>query len=261
MSKLWQSYRTLNRYALRVFRRNLAVFRSTWKTNIAFNFLEPLLYLAAMGWGLGAFVGEIDGMSYMQFIAPGIIASSAMWAASAECTYESYVRMHYQKIFHAITATPINLDEVVTGELLTGVFKSVLYGSVILLVIAVLGLVPSFFAVLIPLVLVLCGFVFAQLGMIWTGIVPKIDSFSYFFTLVVTPMFLFSGVFFPIDALPEAVQAAAWLLPLYHIVVLLRSLTMGAVSAALLIHALWLVTFIIVIFPLPQHLMQKRLIK
>ena len=238
------TYKSLNQYALRVFKRNLAVFRKTWKTNIAFNFIEPLLYLTAMGWGLGAFVGEIAGMSYIQFIAPGMIASSAMWAASSECTYESYVRMHYQKIFHAITATPIELDEVVAGELLTGVFKSTLYGSVILLVITFLGLVPSIYALLIPLVLVLCGFVFAELGMIWTGIVPKIDSFSYFFTLVVTPMFLFSGVFFPIDALPGAVQTAAWFLPLYHIVVLLRSLTMGAVSPILLMHVLWLLLFI-----------------
>ncbi|MDW7649893.1 MAG: ABC transporter permease [Bacillota bacterium] len=261
MNKLVKPYLNLNRYALRVFSRNLAVFRKTWKTNIAFNFIEPLLYLTAMGWGLGAFVGEIRGMSYIQFIAPGMIASSAMWASSAECTYESYVRMHYQKIFHAITATPVELDEVVTGELLSGVFKSLLYGSVILLVITFLGLVPSPFALLIPFVLILCGFVFAELGMIWTGLVPKIDSFSYFFTLVVTPMFLFSGVFFPIESLPDAVQTAAWFLPLYHIVVLLRSLTMGTISPVLFLHVLWLAVFITLIFPLPLRLMHRRLIR
>lgn len=261
MGKIIDAYKFFNIFALRVLRRNLIVFSKTWRTNIAFNFIEPLLYLGAMGWGLGSFVGKINGMSYMQFIAPGMIASSAMWAASSECTYESYVRMHYQKIFHAIVATPVYLEEVVVGELLTGVFKSTLYGSVILLVITLLGLVPSAWALLIPLVLVLCGFVFAELGMIWTGLVPKIDSFSYFFTLVITPMFLFSGVFFPIEALPAAAQTAAWFLPLYHIVVLLRSLVLGLISPGLLIHVLWLIILIIVLFPLPQRFMRHRLIK
>ncbi len=254
-------YGSFNRFAFRVLRRNLTVFRKTWKTNIFFNFVEPLLYLAAMGWGLGSFVGEINGLPYVQFIAPGLIASSAMWSASAECTYDSYIRMHYQKTYHAIVATPVELGEVVVGDMLTGVFKSVLYGSVILLVIAALGLVPSPWALAVPLVLVLCGFVFAELGMIWTGIVPNIDSFSYFFTLVVTPMFLFSGVFFPIEALPEAVRLVAWFLPLYHIVVLLRSLVLGAVTPALLLHILWLLVFILAFFTLPLRLMRKRLVK
>lgn len=261
MSNLTAAYKSVNRFAIRVLKRNLAVFKKTWKTNIAFNFIEPLLYLGAMGWGLGAFVGEIYGMPYIQFIAPGLIASSAMWAASAECTYESYVRMHYQKIFHAIVATPVQLDEVVVGELLTGTFKSVLYGSVILLVIALLGLVRSPYALLVPLVLVFCGLIFSELGMIWTGIVPKIDSFSYFFTLLVTPMFLFSGVFFPLETLPEIVQAAAWLLPLYHIVILLRSLVLGIVSPALLLHVLALLLFVIILFPFPVRLMNRRLIQ
>jgi lipooligosaccharide transport system permease protein len=251
----------LNGFALRVFRRNLKVFTKTWKTNIAFNFFEPLLYLAAMGWGLGTFVGEINGLSYIQFIAPGMIASSAMWASASECTYESYIRMHYQKIYHAIVATPIMLEEVVVGELLTGVFKSVLYGCVILFVITLLGLVLSPWAVLVPAVLLLSGFVFSELGMIWTGIVPKIDSFSYFFTILITPMFLFSGVFFPIEVLPDVVRLVAWFLPLYHIVVLLRSLVLGTVTPVLWLHVLWLFIFISILFPLPQYLMKRRLVQ
>jgi lipooligosaccharide transport system permease protein len=254
-------YTSFNRFAFRVLRRNLTVFTKTWKTNIFFNFFEPLLYLTAMGWGLGSFIGEINGLSYMQFIAPGMIASSAMWSASAECTYESYVRMHYQKTYHAIVATPVQLEEVVVGDMLMGVFKSVLYGSVILLVIAMLGLVPSPWALAVPLVLVLCGFVFAELGMIWTGIVPNIDSFSYFFTILVTPMFLFSGVFFPIEALPDAMRIVSWFLPLYHIVVLLRGLVLGSVTPSLLLHVAWLLVFIIAFFPLPQRLMKRRLVK
>jgi len=261
LHKLALYYSPVNRWALKVFTRNLFVFRKTWTTNLAFNIVEPLLYLAALGVGLGMLVDDIEGMSYTQFIAPGIVATSAMWAAAAECSYDSFVRMHYQKIYHAIVVTPINLREVVAGELLFGTFKSVLSGSIIMAVVAALGLVPSAWALLTPFVLVLNGMAFSQLAMIWTGIVPKIDNFAYFFTLVITPMFLFSGVFFPLEVLPPILQQLAWLLPLYHIIVLLRSLTMGLVSIDLIYHCLWLFIFILAIFPLPQYLMHRRLIK
>ncbi len=249
----------MNRWALKVLYRNIIVFRKTWLTNMTFYFVEPLLYLSAMGLGLGAFIGEINGMSYLQFIAPGIIASSAMWSAASESTYGSFVKMHFQKIYHAMVAAPLKIEEVVAGEILYAVFKAVIYGSIILLVITVFGLVPSAWALLTPLVLVLAGFIFALLGMIWTGLVPKIDSFSFFFTLIITPMFLFSGVFFPIDNLPGFVQVAAWFLPLYHVVVLLRSLVFGQVGPFLLLHAALLIVVIVLLFPFPQRLMRKRL--
>jgi lipooligosaccharide transport system permease protein len=254
-------YRPVNRWALKVLNRNLIVFRKTWPTNIVFNIIEPLLYLAAMGVGLGALLDDIEGMSYIQFIAPGLVATSAMWAAAAECSYDSFVRMYYHKIYHAIVATPISIEEVVVGELLFGTFKSLLSGTVIISVIAVLGLVLSPWALLVPIVLVLNGLVFSQIAMIWTGLVPKIDSFAYFFTLVITPMFLFSGVFFPMEVLPEILQRLAWVLPLYHVVTLVRSLALGAVSVGLFYNVLVLLAIIIITFPLPQILMHRRLIK
>ena len=254
-------YSPVNRWALKVLNRNLIVFRKTWPTNVAFNIVEPLLYLAALGVGLGALMDDIEGMSYIQFVAPGIVATSAMWASAAECSYDSFVRMYYNKIYHAIVATPINIEEVVVGELLFGTFKSLLSGTVIISVIAALGLVLSPWALLVPIVLVLNGLVFSQIAMIWTGLVPKIDSFAYFFTLVVTPMFLFSGVFFPMDVLPRILQQLAWALPLYHVVTLIRSLTIGLVSVDLIYHALVLIAVIVITFPLPQILMHRRLIK
>ncbi len=261
LEKLTAFYRPVNRWAMKVLARNLIVFKKTWATSIAFNVIEPLLYLAALGVGLGMLVDDIEGISYTQFVAPGIVATSAMWASAAECSYDSFVRMHYQKIYHAIVATPINLEEVVVGELFFGTFKSLLSGTVIMVVVSLLGLVPSFWALLVPIVLLLNGLVFSQIAMIWTGLVPKIDNFAYFFTLIVTPMFLFSEVFFPLDVLPRILQQLAWALPLYHVVVLLRSLTIGAVSFNLIYHLLWLVLFVMIIFPLPQVLMRRRLIK
>lgn len=245
--------------AWRVFWRNFVVFRKTWLTNIMFNFLEPLLYLAAMGYGMGHYIPAIQGMSYPQFLAPGLVASSAMWATASECTYDSFVRMKFQKTYHAIVATPVSLEEVVVGEMLFGTFKSVLYGTVILVVIFLVGLVQSPAALLVPAVLVLCGLVYAELGMIWTGLVPKIDTFSYFFTLIITPMFLFSGIFFPLDALPAFIQRLAWLIPLYHVVELIRSLVMGNLSAVLLVHIAWLMVFMAIFFYPPIYLLRRRL--
>ncbi|MGI9951115.1 ABC transporter permease [Moorellaceae bacterium AZ2] len=249
----------LSRRTWKVFWRNFVVFRKTWLANIMFNFVEPLLYLGAMGWGLGSYIPSIQGMSYLQFLAPGLIASSAMWATASECTYDSFVRMRYQKIYHALAVTPLSLEEIVLGEMLFGAFKGLLYGSVILIVIFVLGLVPSPWALLIPLVLVLCGLAFAELSMIWTGLVPKIDTFSYYFTLIITPMFLFSGIFFPLDALPPLAQQMAWFIPLYHVVELLRSLTLGHVGGHLWLHVGWLLAFIGLFLYPPLHLLRQRL--
>ncbi|MHB1419408.1 MAG: ABC transporter permease [Bacillota bacterium] len=245
----------------KVFSRNLMVFKKTWRSNIMFNFLEPILYLAAMGFGLGGFVNSINGLSYINWLAPGLIASSSMWATASECTYESFIRMHYQKTYHAITATPVNVEEVVVGELAFGAFKGVLYGSVILLLIAVLGFVPSPTALLIPFVVVIGGLVFAELAMAWTGLVPHIDSFSYFFTLVVTPMFLFSGVFFPLTGMPKLVGVLAWFTPLYHLVNLTRGLALGQMQISLLWDFLWLLIVAAALFILPINLMRRRLIQ
>jgi len=243
-----------------VFIRNFTVFKKTWLANVMFNFIEPLLYLGAMGFGLGVFVEDIDGLPYINWMAPGLIATSAMWAAALECTYDSYMRMNYQKTYHAIIATPVNLEEVVVGEILFGTFKSLLYGIIIIIVISALGLVPSPWVLLVLPVLALEGLAVTELSITWTGLVPGVDAFGFFFTLVITPMFLFSGVFFPLDGLPVLVQVIAWFMPLYHVVELTRSLTLGTVGPSLLYDVLWLVVFITVIFKLPLYLMRRRLI-
>ncbi len=244
-----------------VFRRNLKVFAKFWKTNIMFNFIEPLLYLIALGIGLGVYIPQIEGMTYLQFIAPGILASSAMWASSFECTYGSFIRLQVQKIYHAIITTPVSLDEIVLGDMFFGAFKSFFYGSVILLVLSVLGFVSSPLAFFIPPLLFLFGFVIAQLSMIWTSLAPNFEIFAYFFTLIITPMFLFSGVFFPIDNLPHIVQIIAWITPLFHIVELSRGFMTGFVSPLYWLNILMLLLFSLVLFLPPLALMKRRLIQ
>lgn len=244
-----------------VLRRHLIVFSRNWKTNLSFNFFEPLLYIAALGLGLGAYVQPMEGLPYLNYLAPGLVASSAMFATSYECTYGTFVRMEYQKTFHAMVATPVSMDDIIVAEILFGTFKSILYGSVILAVILALGLVASPWALLVPPVLAVAGFLFAVLSMIWTGLVPNIENFNYFFSLIMTPLFLFSGVFFPLSGLPQIMQKLAWASPLYHVVNLVRGLVLGQVHPGLIWDFIWLVALATALFPLSLYLVRRLVIK
>ena len=238
----------------------MAVFKKIWFTNIMFNFIEPLLYLSAMGYGLGSFVQDIDGLAYIQYIAPGMVASSAMFAASFECTYGSFIRLHYQKTFQAMLAGPVTVRDIVAGDILYATFKSMLFGMVILTVISVLGQVRSGWALLIPVFLALPGLTFSLLAMCYTGVTTNIDNFNYYVTLFLTPAYLFSGVFFPINSMPGWAQTAAWVNPIYHSVEVCRALALGNTNPGLLVHAGVLMVIAIVLMPLAVRLMTKRLI-
>jgi lipooligosaccharide transport system permease protein len=248
------------RRAFRVWQRNLTVYTKLYKSSLALNFVEPVLYLTALGLGLGAFVHEINGVPYIQFIAPGIIASSSMFAAIYECTYGTYVRMTYQKTFDAILATPVNLDDLVLGELLWGATKSLLYGSIIILVISLFGLVASPLIILVIPVLLVSGLIFAEISVIFTAVIPGIDSFNYFYTLLMTPMFLFSGIFFPLDNLSPVVGKIAFFTPLYHRVNICRGLASGKLALCTW-DTLWLAVVALMLAPFPFRLMRRRIVK
>jgi len=245
--------------AFRVWQRNFTVYTKLYLSSLALNFVEPVLYLAALGLGLGAFVKEINGVPYIKFIAPGIIASSSMFAAIYECTYGTYVRMTYQKTFDAILATPVNVNDLIAGELMWGATKSVIYGTIIMIVIAAFGLVDSSLVVaLIPL-LFITGLIFAEVSLIFVAVVPGIDSFNYFYTLLMTPMFLFSGIFFPLDNLPPAVMKIAFFTPLYHLVNICRSFAAGRIGSVWDI--VWVLAVAAVLAPYPFRLMRRRIVK
>ncbi|MBC8413404.1 MAG: ABC transporter permease [Nitrospira sp.] len=245
--------------AFRVWQRHFMVFTKLYKSSIAFNFIEPVLYLIAMGLGVGGLVKEVNGMPYINFIAPGLIASSSMFATSSECSYGTYIRMTFQKTFDAILTTPININDLIAGELLWGATKSVFYGTVIIIVISLFGLVDSPLIILAIPVLLISGIIFAEIAVIAAATVPGIDSFSFFFTLVITPSFLFSGIFFPVDTLPTVVQKIAFFTPLYHLVNIVRSLSMGSLNTVMN-DIIWLITVAIILSPLPFKLLKKRML-
>ncbi|HWR29805.1 MAG TPA: ABC transporter permease [Negativicutes bacterium] len=246
--------------AVRVLQRHWRVFVRTWRHNLMYNVAEPLLYLAAMGFGLGALVQQVEGMTYLQFLAPGMVALSAMYSATFECTYGTFLRLYYQKTLQAILAGPVTVRDVVFGELLYGTLKSVLFGAVILAVVTMLGQIRSPAALFIPIFLFLPGALFSVLAVAYTGYIKNIDHLNYYITLVIMPFFLFGGLYFPVSTLPDWVQQLNWVNPLFHSVEVCRALSAGQLSYDLWIHVAVLLFMLVALIPLPLRLMKKRLI-
>lgn len=241
--------------------RHRDVFLKMWKTSIIPPFLDPLFYLLGMGYGLGALVIKVQGMSYVEFIAPALVASVIMSAPFFENTVGSYVRLYYQKTFNAMISTPVSIEDVATGELLYGAFRAVIQGTSILIVIALFGLVKSWLAVFIPPLCLFAGFVHGAIALSYMTYIPSINYVDYFFTLIMTPMFLFAGTFFPVSQLPVWAQKVAFMMPLYHVVNVTRALCSGTNLGGIWIHLLWLFICGTVFFIFSLHRMNRRLRK
>jgi len=203
------------------------VWRKIAPASLAGNFGEPLLYLLALGYGLGGFVGHIEGMSYLVFLATGIVSSSAMMSATFEATYSAYTRMAVQGTWDGITNAPIEVRDVVLGEVAWAATKSLFSAVAILAVAGALGVLDGWRALWVPPVVLLAGLCFASLAMIVTTFARSYDFFLFYTTLVITPMLLISGVFFPTESMPRAVRLLAEALPLSHAVGIVRPLMIG----------------------------------
>lgn len=249
------------RGAYRVWRRSATIFRKRWLTILVPNFVEPLMYLAALGLGLGAFIqeGSIGGQSYPQYIAPGLLAANAMFAASFESTFNTFVKLKVDRVYEAIVSTPVNVEDAIAGEYLWAGTRAVMQGTVFLTVLTLLGLISSPWAILIPLVLLVVGMMFSVMGTLFTSLIPTIDLYGYYFTLVITPLFLFSGIFFPIDGFPAPIPQIAWFTPLYHAVNACRELATGP-TFAVFADLGWMVLFTAVLALIPIYFMRRRLI-
>ena len=248
----------------RILQRNGQVLRRTWQVNFLPPILEPVLYLLAFGAGLGLLVGDVsyrgEAVSYVAYIAPALIAINIMYNGFFENTYASFVRMYYQKTYDAIMATPLNLDEIVTGEIVWGAVKSLIATILMVAVISFFRLLVYPQALLIVPLAFLGGLAFGSLAMCFTAVVPQIEVFNFPIFLFITPMFLFSGTFFPLETLPHWAQTLAQVLPLTHLVAIVRALAMGKLQAQLLLSFLYLIIFSALTFVLAILLMRRRLI-
>ena len=208
--------------------RQYVVLRKLIWPSLATNVANPLLFLFAFGFGLGRFIEVMDGVSYLAFVIPGMIAYSAMFAASFETTIGSFSRYYMQRNWDAVLATPVTLRELLFGEVLWAAMKAMLAALCVLVVGLLWGGIPSPAGALATLPIVFVASVgFACHGLAATSLACGYEFFSYFFTFWITPMFVFSGVFFDIDRFPFVVQIVSWLLPMTHLIALTRPLTVG----------------------------------
>jgi lipooligosaccharide transport system permease protein len=222
--------------ALRVWQRNFWVHSKRWAYALVPNFFEPVFYLLGLGVGLGFYVatGGEFGPSYLWFIAPGLVAAAAMNGASFESTYNVFIKLHFSRLYDAMIATRVNIEDVVVGELLWATTRATVYGGVFLLITLFFDtpvtwrLLPALGAI------ALVGFCFAAVGLAFTATIKVIDVYSYYFTLFLTPSFLFSDIFFPVaERFPPGLARVAEWTPLYRSVQLVRGTVNGTLQTPL----------------------------
>src|SRR5436853_2346188 len=221
---------------LPVWRRNLLVWRKLAIASVLGNIADPLLYMLALGYGIGSFIPEIGGMKYIAFLGTGMVCQSAMFTASFEGMYSAFSRMQMQRTWDAIINTPMSLDDVLLGEWIWCATKSVVSVTAILLVILALGYAQSGLAIWILPLGFAVGLCFGAFGLVMNALAPGYDFFTYFFTLVLTPTLLLSGVFFPVVRMPPVLQAIANALPLKHAIDVARPLLLGHMPPNLALH-------------------------
>ena len=247
--------------AFAVWRRNFLVWKKLAIPSMLGNLADPMIYLFGLGYGLGSMLPEVGGVPYIAFLAAGTVCASTMNAASFESLYSGFSRMHVQRTWEAIMNAPVDLEDVLAGELLWAAAKATLSGTAILVVIWVLGFIQSPLALWALPVIFLTGLAFSALGLIVTSLAPSYDFFMYYFTLFITPMVLVCGVFFPADQLPAAVRAVGAWLPLTHAVDLVRPLLFGQVPGNAAGHVAALLAVTLVAFWIAAVLIRRRLLK
>jgi len=254
------SYRTL-----KVWQRNRDVFLHMWRAETLWPVFEPVVVLLGIGLGLGRFVELDSGEKYIVFITPGIMSAFAMWAAIAEGGWASYNRMSWQKTYDAMIATPVSIDDVITGEIIwaasRGVMNTFYTMAVALLLTPFWDLVQSPLVVMVLPTAFLAGLMFGAMALLATSFVTSVSQLNYFVSLMIIPMFWVGGVFFPPEELSSEMQTFAWFLPLSHVVNLQRGWVTGNLEASMLVDAAWIAVVTAVLYRSVLWSMRRRLIK
>jgi lipooligosaccharide transport system permease protein len=240
--------------------RELTLFRRFWRSTTFSSVVEPVIYLLAFGFGIGALVSTIDGVPYIEFIGTGAVATAVLFSSVFTGMFATFVRRKFQRTYDGLLSTPVDVPEVVLAEASWIAAKAGVYGCAPLLVAMLFGLPPSWGMLAVPLIGFVTGFGFALFGIWMSAIVKSIDSFNYVTSALITPLFLLAGTFFPLTNFPPIVQTLAQLNPLYHCVHLVRQAAFGWQWPDLLFNVLALLVFVGVAAFLAVRAMSKRLI-
>jgi lipooligosaccharide transport system permease protein len=253
--------------ALRVTQRNLLVYRRIWRGSVFGSFLTPLLYLGALGIGLGSFIASqntaaLGGFTYLEFLGPGLLASTCMQTASFEATFPIMGKISWRRNYEAILATPLEVHHLLSGEVGWMTFRLTSIATVFLIVLTIFGIPTSPLALLAIPAAILTGLAFFLAIMAFTATQKNDAGFAAMFRFVINPLFLFSGTFFPVDRLPEGLHFVAALTPLYHGVALTRGVVLGGPDlASWPLHLGYLLIFVTVAAFIAYTLLRRRLVK
>jgi lipooligosaccharide transport system permease protein len=223
-------------------------------------FLEPLFFLAGIGLGLGNYVGFIGEHSYIQFLAAAIIVPSAMFTSAFECSYGTFIRLEFDKVYDGMISASITAKDLLIGEMVFAGTKSLFFSAAVLFVLFIFGLVPSFMALLTPLAGFFIGLMFAALSLFITSYVQNINHFNFYFTGLLTPMVFFSGIIFPLESLPGILPFVARIFPLAHTVDVVRALYLNQFNINLVYNVLYMLIFILFFSFIAIVRLKKRLI-
>ena len=243
-----------------VMTRDIVLFRRYWKATTFSSIVQPTIYLLAFGLGLGSLLPRVGHVSYVEYVATGVVATAVLFSSAFPGMFNTFIRWQFQRTYDALLAAPVDVEELVTAEILWISIRAGVYGLAPLIVGIAFGLPPSAGMLLVPLIGFVTGFGFAGFGVVIAAVAKTIDNFNYVTSAVLTPMFLVAGTFFPITTLPPVLRAIAHVNPLYHCVVLVRDVSLGHIAPRDLVSSAVLIAFALVMWRLAIWRLGKRLI-
>ncbi len=243
-----------------VMTRDIVLFKRYWKATTFSSIVQPTIYLLAFGLGFGSLLHRFSHVSYVEYVATGVVATAVLFSSAFPGMFNTFIRWQFQRTYDALLAAPVDVEELVTAEILWISIRSGVYGLAPLVVGLAFGLRLQWGMLLVPLIGFVTGYGFAAFGVLIAAVAKTIDNFNYVTSAVLTPMFLVAGTFFPITSLPRGLREVAKFNPLYHCVALVRDVSLGTIVSADLVHTAVLVAFAIVMWRLAIWRLQARLI-
>ncbi len=243
-----------------VMSRDVVIFGRYWKATTFSSIVQPTIYLLAFGLGFGSLVSHVGHLKYVQYVGTGVVATAVLFSSAFPGMFNTFIRWQFQRTYDAMLAAPVDVEELITAEVLWISMRAGVYGIAPLLVAIAFGLSPEVGMLLVPLICFLTGFGFASFGVLIAAVAKTIDNFNYVTSAVLTPLFLVAGTFFPVSSLPSGIRTVAQFNPLYHCVQLVRDASLGGLGAPDLAHTGVLLVFAVLMWRLAIWQLGRRLI-
>lgn len=243
-----------------IWSRHRKVYTKNFLSNAIQPVLEPMIFLLGIGLGLGAFIQQMDGVPYVQFLSTGLLISTAMMTSAFECSYGTFIRLEFDKVYDGMVAAPLKAGNLLLGEIIWAGTKGFFFSLVVLLIVFLFGIVRNPLVFTVPLVGFLTGLMFGSLSMLITSLIKNIDSFSFYFSGLLSPMMFLSGVVFPVENLPAAIRPIAEAMPLTHPVRIARAICLNRWGPEIAADFAYILVFVAIFGFLAIRRLQRKII-